>query len=117
MAIDEDCIDLAALAANEQTKKFAETRGSYELPEYNDHRVPAGYRATPYGSKEVQKEDSVEVNCPKCDNPLVRRIRKVDGVVFYGCSEYFNTGCRGAMDEASYAEASIEARRNKAKKL
>lgn len=45
------------------------------------------------------------VPCPKCAAPLERRVAKTTGRVFYGCSRYFETKCRGSMEPAEYAQA------------
>lgn len=36
-----------------------------------------------------------EPKCPKCNSPMVKRFRRVDGVPFYGCSRF--PDCRGTV--------------------
>ena len=36
--------------------------------------------------------------CPKCNADMVQRNNKSDGSKFWGCKEYFSSGCRGRRD-------------------
>lgn len=44
------------------------------------------------------------VPCPKCGAPLERRVARTTQRVFYGCTRYFETNCRGSMEEPEYKQ-------------
>ena len=46
------------------------------------------------------------VPCSLCGAPLERRVAKSTGRVFYGCTSYFTSGCKGSMEELEYLETS-----------
>ena len=95
----EDVIDFTALA----------TGNSFRESHNRDYKSkPVGYNSTQQTDDErnTSQEGATKVRCPRCKfGILVRRVRKADNTPFYGCSEYFTTGCKGSMDEASYLEA------------
>jgi len=46
------------------------------------------------------------VLCPLCGAPLERRVARSTSRVFYGCTNYFVSGCKGFMEPPNYLEAS-----------
>lgn len=99
-----DCVDLNDLAGCEMDMGF---------PDFGNALSPRSYYSTPLTEDEIrdsmkQQKETVVIDCPKCGSILVKRIRKSDGKAFYGCSEYFTTGCKGSMDLESYADAILE---------
>jgi len=35
-------------------------------------------------------------SCPVCGKPMVKRTNRMTKEPFWGCSDFFNTGCRGS---------------------
>ena len=110
----DDFVDLSALATGSD-ESVVRPKGSYKLPVNNPSAEHTRYHHTPLtkeeelakGRKERLSEAAarITVPCPKCGEPLVHRTRKSDGAAFYGCSTFFDTGCKGTMDVPSYSEA------------
>ena len=61
------------------------------------------------------------VPCPKCGASLQRRVTKATKRVFYGCTRFMETGCRGSMDEIEWTDcaklAARQARRSLVRSL
>lgn len=48
--------------------------------------------------EEIENRKKSANLCPKCNSQMVKRTNRKDNSEFWGCSQYFTTGCRGTRD-------------------